>query len=76
MTVEPPEIQPVVVEVSSASVPSFFSSYPEGFVMAFTPEESSSVSSTPSSQAEGSAAIVLTKFTLYLSIYSLIYLFI
>jgi len=53
MTVEPPEIQPVVVEVSSASVPSFFSSYPEGFVMAFTPEESSSVSSTPSSQAEG-----------------------
>lgn len=49
---KPPEIEPVEAEVSSASTPSFVSSYPEGFIMAFTPEGSSSVS-TYSSQAEG-----------------------
>ena len=48
----PPETQPVEAEVSSASVPSFVSSYPEGFVMAFTAEESSSISAH-SSEAEG-----------------------
>ena len=47
-----PEVQPVEAEQSSASVMSFVSSYPEGFVMAFTPEESSSVSAF-SSTAEG-----------------------
>ena len=51
-TITPPETQPVEAEVSSASVPSYVSSYPEGFVMAFTAEESSSISAH-SSEAEG-----------------------
>jgi len=51
-TIEPPEVQPIQAEVSSASLPSFVSSDPEGFIMAFTAEGSSSIS-TRSSQAEG-----------------------
>jgi len=48
-----PQVEPVVAEQSSASVHSYLSSTPEGFVMAFTPEESSSSVSAFSSTAEG-----------------------
>ena len=51
-TSQGPQVEPVVAEQSSTSVMSFVSSNPEGFVMAFTPEESSSVSAF-SSTAEG-----------------------
>ena len=51
-TSQGPQVQPVEAEQSSASVMSFHSSAPEGFVMAFTPEDSSSVSAF-SSTAEG-----------------------
>jgi len=48
-----PQVEAVEAEQSSASVQSFLSSAPEGFVMAFTPKQSSSSVSAFSSTAEG-----------------------